>query len=239
LIIPRRKMKNLLITALFLLLSPIFSYPIQAANNTKGQIALTFDDGPNSKILKELLPLLQKYNAKVTFFVIGGVAIGKKEWLKREIAEGHEIENHSWGHDNFKKMFKTGGSERIKIDILKTEKIILEITGRKSRFFRPPFWEVNKEIQKIVEGLGYKVMKLEKPDINTMDYDDASKYKSSDILTERVKRIIAKRESRGVLNHILVFHELPITVKSLKTLMPYFQKQGYQFVRLDKIFSLP
>lgn len=212
-----------------------FMFAKNASCDENKTICLTFDDGPNPKVLKELLPLLQKYDIPATFFVIGSAAANQQKILQYSHLLGHEIENHSWGHENFKKLFKNKDAEAIKISLIKTENLILETTGRKPRFFRPPYWEINREIQKIVESLGYKVMRIENPDINTMDYDDASKHKPSEILVERVKKIIAKREKQEVFNHILVFHELIITTEALKTLIPYFQNQNYQFSRLDKI----
>jgi len=77
-------------------------------------------------------------------------------------------------------------------------------------------------------------MKLADPDINTMDYSDYSKKYPPEALVKRVKSQIASREKQGLYNHVLVFHELPITVEALKALIPYFQNQGYKFVRLDE-----
>ncbi|MDP1629263.1 MAG: hypothetical protein Q8L57_01440, partial [bacterium] len=91
------------------------------------------------------------------------------------------------------------------------------------------------EIEKLAIAEGYAVMKLGNPDINTLDYEDAAKNRPPEILTERVKNLIADREREGKFQHILVFHELPLTVKSLTNLIPYFKTLGYEFVRLDEI----
>jgi len=197
-------------------------------------IVLCFDDGPRPEVIKKLLPILEACNVKVSFFVEGAVAANNKELIKKMHDAGHGIENHSWGHENFEKLFKyQGGKAAVKLSVLKTEKVIFEITGRKPIFFRPPFWVINKEIENIITSLGYIVMKLDNPDVNTMDYVDDSKKHPPEILIGMIKKIIAARERQKIFNHVLVFHELFSTTESLKTLIPYFQSQGYKFIRLS------
>lgn len=218
---------------LFLIYEYYDCYEARGNENSK-TIALCFDDGPNPRILKDLLPLLQKHSAAATFFVIGSVAIANKELIKEMHDFGHEIENHSWGHENFKNLLAAKGPEAVKSSLIKTSDIIFQITGRKPVFFRPPFWVITSEIEQLAIPLGFKIMKLENPDINTLDYDDAAKHHSCEVLIERVKRIIAARERQGKFNHVLVFHELTISVEALQTLISYFQNQDYQFIRLDE-----
>ncbi len=198
-------------------------------------IVLTFDDGPRPKVLKNLLPLLKKHDVTATFFVIGANASDNAELLWYMSRAGHEIENHSWGHENLKKLYKQKGAQAIISNIAKTDQIIHEITTIKPCFFRPPFWEITDEIEKNIIPLGYIVMKLNDPDINTMDYSDFSNNRPPDVLVERVKKLVLSREKLGKSIHILVFHELPITVKALETLVPYFKKNGYKFARLDDL----
>ena len=61
-------------------------------------IALTFDDGPHPKETHEVLDVLDKYNVKGTFFVVGKHANWYSEPLKRAAKEGHEIGNHTFSH---------------------------------------------------------------------------------------------------------------------------------------------
>jgi peptidoglycan/xylan/chitin deacetylase (PgdA/CDA1 family) len=61
-------------------------------------IALTFDDGPNPKFTPDILKTLQQYHAKATFFVTGEYAEFYPNLVKREVAEGHEVANHTYSH---------------------------------------------------------------------------------------------------------------------------------------------
>ncbi len=200
-------------------------------------VVLTFDDGPRPYVLKNLLPLLQKYSAPAAFFMIGA-EVSQKEQLVKEMSEsGYQIENHSFGHENFVKLLREKDAASVKSNLEKTNGKIFKITGRKPKFFRPPYWEINADVEKIVRDLGLVPMKLDNPDINTMDYDDYAKKRPAAALIERVKRIIISRENRGEYRHVLVFHELPITVEALKTLIPYLTGRGYSFGTLDDFFG--
>lgn len=207
-----------------------------AERSAEKTIILNFDDGPKPAVLKELLPLLKKYNVQANFFVEGDMIPANQKLIKEMHDVGHGIENHSWGHENFKKLFREKGAEAIRNSVLKTEAAIFNATGRKPIFFRPPFWEINGEIEKIIVAEGYRVMKIDNSDINTMDYEDSSKNRPPEALINRTKSQITSREKRNIYTHILVFHELTITVEALKTFIPYLQSQGYKFARLDAMF---
>src|SRR5436305_5700573 len=71
-------------------------------------IALTFDDGPSSKLTPKLLDLLAAHHIKATFFLIGENAAQYPEFYAREAKEGHEVANHSWSHPNFGNMSDDG-----------------------------------------------------------------------------------------------------------------------------------
>lgn len=224
----------------FVSLTFLFSFPsISRAADEEKVIALTFDDGPNPKVLNALLELLSQKNVPGTFFVVGGNAKNHPEYLRKETALGHEIENHSFGHENLKKNYRTRTDWRSALleSLEKTSHIIVKETRIRPKFFRPPFWEINLEIQKAVEQAGYRVVKLEHPDVNSMDYEDFAKHRGADSLIARVKKLILLREQNNTYRHVLVFHELPLTVEALKTIIPYFHEHGYRFVRLDTLLS--
>ena len=73
--------------------------------------------------------------------------------------------------------------------------------------------------------------------MNTLDYQCAGehpKHCPQPSLAESVERTIAEREKRGITTHILAFHELSTTVKTLETLIPALQARGYRFVTLSE-----
>jgi len=64
-------------------------------NDSKNQIAITFDDGPHSEFTPKVLDLLKKHNAKATFFCIGQQVEKYPEIIRRILTEGHVIGNHT------------------------------------------------------------------------------------------------------------------------------------------------
>ncbi len=224
------------IILIYIALSCFISSALGADIPGKKRIALTFDDGPRPQLLKDLLPFLQQQNIHVTFFIIGSVASGHKELLQEVSAAGHEIENHSYTHANLKKLYSAKGPDAVTADIRQAAELIKHTTGTNPRFFRPPFWVSTIEIDKLITGMGYRVLKLGNPDINTLDYDDVAKKLPVETLVKRVQHIIELREQKLTFSHVLVFHELPLTVEALHILIPYYRARGYSFVLLRDMF---
>ena len=100
-----------------------------------GELALTFDDGPNPACTPRLLDVLARHSVRATFFLIGDFA-QQEPALARSIAEaGHTIGNHSWSHPNLSLV----SSRRIREELARTKYTLEQVTGSPVRLFRPPF----------------------------------------------------------------------------------------------------
>jgi peptidoglycan-N-acetylglucosamine deacetylase len=230
-------------------------------------ITLTFDDGPKPYVLlgtksgtgvasPSLLNLLDRQGVKATFFVMGwrlsknaddhcrkidgGVC---REAAAEEHRRGHEIENHTYGHGDFRLMKKRYGEQWIMDDIEKASRIIQPITGARPKYLRPPDWDIWPELDRRIEAAGYHVMSKSSSypsalrDVDSEDYFCVGRNRSkcpkpSDY--DYVLGTIGQRERRGVTAHILVFHELPESVDLLSKLIPELKRRGYTFVSLEK-----
>ncbi|MCR8655780.1 polysaccharide deacetylase family protein [Paenibacillus endoradicis] len=121
------------------LLSRVFGYQVFKKGKANHEIALTFDDGPDPIYTEQLLDLLQRYDAKATFFVVGVHAKQNPELLKRMRDEGHTIGVHNYEHKtNWFMRPKT-----VRKHIAMTNDIIEEVTGQRSIYYRPPWGIVN------------------------------------------------------------------------------------------------
>lgn len=121
------------------LITRLFGFRVFRRGRSKEYFSLTFDDGPDSQYTLELLDLLKRYDAKATFFVVGSNAERHPEIVKRMHDEGHLIGIHNYVHKTNWLM----APAEVKKQIQKTGKVILDATGVRTHFYRPPWGIVN------------------------------------------------------------------------------------------------
>ena len=112
----------------------------------KGKVALTFDDGPHPVCTPQLLDGLKKRDVKVTFFVTGENVESYPEIVKRASEEGHLIGNHTFHHVQL----TAANSDDFKKEIISTNDIIQEVTGKETSFIRPPYGSWDKKSMNLV-----------------------------------------------------------------------------------------
>jgi len=121
------------------IISRIFGFRVFRKGIGTGEFALTFDDGPDPRFTPRLLDLLQQYNAKATFFVVGAHAERHPELIRRIHEEGHLIGIHNYVHKSNWLMRPS----TVRRQIQRTDDIIYAITGERSTYYRPPWGIVN------------------------------------------------------------------------------------------------
>jgi peptidoglycan-N-acetylglucosamine deacetylase len=102
---------------------------------TEPRIALTFDDGPDPEVTPRVLDLLDAWEAKASFFVIGERAARHPALLREMLRRGHGIENHTHRHPLG---FATWGPGAMRREIETAQAAIAEACGQAPRHFRPP-----------------------------------------------------------------------------------------------------
>ncbi|KNC96102.1 uncharacterized protein SPPG_08491 [Spizellomyces punctatus DAOM BR117] len=118
---------------------------------------ITYDDGPtvaptgqfDTEDIRTALTDLN--NAKATFFVCGTNAIAFPDELKKSFDAGHEIAVHTWTHHPLTSLT----NQQIVAEILYTEAQIYKVIGRKPRFFRPPYGDIDDRVRAVASALGY------------------------------------------------------------------------------------
>jgi len=108
---------------------------LPAAAARRGEVCITFDDGPNPETTPRVLDLLDRYRAKATFFCIGENAVAWPELVKDIARRGHGVENHSYRHRH---AFALYGLRRLQSEVDSAQALIAEMTGRAPQFFRAP-----------------------------------------------------------------------------------------------------
>ena len=178
---------------------------------------LTFDDGPVSGVIERLLDLLDKYQIKVTFFIIGSRAEKNPDLLHEICKRAHTIANHSYSHPAFDKISHT---KKI-IEIDKTNLIIKQVTGKPCTLFRAPQGRWDKRL--ILTLLLKKITAVHW----SRDSQDFLK-EPANIIAERLLKQPVKS------GDIILFHDDNILcIDALDILIPQWLEQGYCFSALE------
>lgn len=185
-------------------------------NRNKKDIAITFDDGPNPYFTQKILDVLDSFNVKATFFVIGKRCLEYPEILKEIKQRGHLIGNHTFSH-------KSGDFEMCNNEIVRT-------IGEISNYVRPPFYDLsfcNKEN-------GYLQDKfIITGDVDSKDYLSISK-------DEILKNVLADAKNGSIID----FHDgseidddLKIrpqkTIDVLPEIITILLRNQFNLVRID------
>lgn len=182
----------------------------------KPMVALTYDDGPHAKHTKTILNVLEKYNVRATFFVIGVNISGKGNLLKRQTELGCEVGNHSYSHV----IYSSSSSKTIKSQISKTDNLIKKYTGKTPTLARAPGGSIGKA-SKIVN----------KPfiqwSVDTLDW----KYRSKDRIVSYIKKNV--RDGSIILMH----DAYKSTADASKEIIPWLIKKGYQLVTVSEMME--
>jgi len=185
-------------------------------------IALTFDDGPSEKLTPKLLDILKEKEVKATFFVLGQCVEANPDVLKRAADEGHEIGNHSWGHNSFQKI----GAAGIASEVNRTNDAIMAATGKKPTTLRPPYGATNAGINKrLNEEFGLKVIMW---DVDPLDWKNRN--------SDRVTSEIIKGTKAG---SIVLAHDIhPTTIGAMAAAIDALKEKGFKFVTVSELIAM-
>ncbi len=110
------------------------AWVLTAGARTRQVLYLSFDDGPHPEHTPPLLDLLAGHGVRATFFLIGERAERHPAIVRRIVAEGHHLGNHSWSHPEFERI---GAAER-RGEIERTDRLLRRFDGLERHDFRPP-----------------------------------------------------------------------------------------------------
>lgn len=190
-------------------------YKQKFIDKSKPMVALTFDDGPNYNTSK-VLDILEKYNVKATFFILGSNIKGNEGIIKRMNELDMEIGNHMYSHKLITKL----KNQDINKEITKVDNLVFDIIGEYPTLVRPSYGTFNKRIKSLVD----------RPiiiwNVDTLDW----KNHSSKRISKRVFRNIGDGD-------IVLMHDIySATANSLEIIIPKLLDMGYQIVTVSELF---
>lgn len=193
--------------------------PARKLDPAKPMIALTFDDGP-SKYTGQILTILNKYNARATFFMVGNRVKANTSAAVKVVEQGSEIGSHSWDH---KELTKLSDGE-ISRQITDTSNAIYNATGVRPILLRPPYGSHNSRVAGVCRGQGVSLVNWS---VDTMDWSSQN--------ADSVAAEILRSAKPGA---VILCHDMyPSTVKAIEKVMPQLAAKGYQFVTISELLS--
>ena len=187
---------------------------IQQTSDVK-RVALTFDDGPHPIYTEPLLDGLKERGVKATFFVTGQNAALHPDIIKRMHDEGHLIGNHTYTHIELTK----SNREKYKKELVRTNEVLQQITGEEVQYVRPPYGAWDKKLENELNMF---------PIMWSVDPLDWCKSNASCI----AKAVLKKVDD----NDIILMHDYyKSSIEAALMVVDELQKQGYEFVTVDKL----
>jgi peptidoglycan-N-acetylglucosamine deacetylase len=194
------------------------------------QVAITFDDGPDPEWTPKILDILKTANVKAAFFVVGVNAEHYPALVRRIVAEGHEIGNHTYYHPNLALCWP----EHIRLELNATQLLLETITGRATTLFRPPYAADTSPSRlseltplQIAQDLNYLVV------LENIDPQDWAR-PGADIILQRVKQ--QRRDGSIILLHD-AGGDRSQTVEALPEILDWLHARGDTVVSLSTLLG--
>jgi peptidoglycan/xylan/chitin deacetylase (PgdA/CDA1 family) len=187
-------------------------------------IAMTFDDGPSAETTPRLLDILKQRNLKVTFFEIGQNAERNPAIVKRILAEGHEIGNHSWTHPQLSKL----SDERVTEEITKTQDAIKNASGSgyTPTLLRPPYGAITARQKEWIEKqFGLSIIMWS---VDPFDW----KRPGESVIEQRI--LAGARPGAIILSHDI--HKQ--TVDAMPATLDALIAKGFKFVTVSQLIAM-
>lgn len=185
-------------------------------------VALTFDDGPHPTNTPRLLDILKSRNVKATFYVVGTNARRYPHILRRMIAEGHEIGNHTVTHGDLTKM----STDQVRRELRDSHQAIASATGVAPLTMRPPYGAITTNQKSwIRQEFGYPSI------LWSVDPEDWKKPGSAVV----TNRLVSGAKPGG----ILLVHDIHSpSIDAMPSTVDQLLARGFQFVTVTQLIAM-
>jgi cellulose synthase/poly-beta-1,6-N-acetylglucosamine synthase-like glycosyltransferase/peptidoglycan/xylan/chitin deacetylase (PgdA/CDA1 family)/spore germination protein YaaH len=217
------------------------SYTIEQHGYQPHEVALSFDDGPDPVWTPKVLDILKQYHVHAAFMVIGEEAQEHVGLLKRYIAEGHEIGNHTFTHPDISEI----SPFQLQEELNWTERLFGAELGIQPLYFRPPYSidqepDTNDEAAPAyrIQQMGYTIIgdKIDTDDWN--EHPRKSPQEITDFVLQQLNEMKTLPWMRG---SVILMHDgggdRGATVAALPLLITTLRAKGYEFVPVSQLMG--
>jgi cellulose synthase/poly-beta-1,6-N-acetylglucosamine synthase-like glycosyltransferase/peptidoglycan/xylan/chitin deacetylase (PgdA/CDA1 family)/spore germination protein YaaH len=219
------------------------SYPLSYTVTQYGyhpkKVALSFDDGPDPQWTPKILDILQHYNVKGTFFMIGEEAEKYVSTMQRVYREGHEIGNHTFTHPDIAEVSNAQADLQLNL----TERLFASKLGVQPLYFRPPYSidqepDTNDQAAPIdrIQGLGYVIIGNK---IDTNDWDENPRKTPKEIADSVFEQFALMDKKPWMRGSIILLHDgggdRSATIAALPVLIETLRARGYEIVPVSEL----
>lgn len=194
-----------------------------ASKNGRARVALTFDDGPHPRYTPRVLDILKEYGVHATFFCVGTNVETYPAIVKRAVAEGHEIGNHTYNHYHVAKLDDMALYE----DIAACGDAIARITGTHPKLFRPPEGVCSEAVKSYCASEGMAIVMW------SVDTRDWAHTPVPDMYQNVRKNV---KNGSIILMHDFIGKNSP-TPEALRRIIPMLLELGYEFVTVSQLLA--
>jgi cellulose synthase/poly-beta-1,6-N-acetylglucosamine synthase-like glycosyltransferase/peptidoglycan/xylan/chitin deacetylase (PgdA/CDA1 family)/spore germination protein YaaH len=214
-------------------------YVIRRSGDRPGLVALTFDDGPDPTWTPKILDLLKAEQVPATFFIIGENGQANPQLVKRIVAEGHDIGNHSYTHPNLGEL----PAPITDLELNATQRLIESLTGHSTTLFRAPYFgdaepTTPDEVDPIVRArkLGYLTVGLH------VDPDDWARPNADSIVTRTIDGVTGHAPNDTGHGQVVLLHDgggdRQQTLAALPRIIHELRARGYRFVTVSELAGM-
>jgi len=186
------------------------------------EVCLTFDDGPHPEVTPRVLELLERYQAKASFFCVGERASAYPEIVREIVRRGHSVENHSHRHSH---AFAFYGVSLLRREVGEAQATVTAITGRAPQFFRAPFGFRSPLLGFVLAPMGLRYVSWTRRGLDTVAPDPA--------------QVLGRLTSGLAAGDVLLLHDSrPALLAVLPALLEQLAARGLRCVSLPVACSL-
>lgn len=192
--------------------------PVYNVDTEEKVLSISFDAAWGSANTEGILEILDRYDVKTTFFLVGFWAEKYPELVQELVARGHEVGNHSATHPHMSQL----SAAQIREELRKASDLVESITGKPTTLFRPPYGEYNDTVVRVSREEGYECVQW---NVDSLDWKNLG--------TDNMVQKCTKEVNPG---DIVLFHnDSKYILEALPKILEYYTQAGYKIIPVSQL----